>query len=169
MITGDDRWFTVCNRVNAAIYAELTIKPDRSGVVPGLVAWDDCTCGVLATTWTTLMGSDSFPQEKVAVSGNCDTAWEVIEIAVQVIRCAPVPKGARNALAPSVTDLSAAARLMVMDAEQAVRASTVLLCGMKDAGDVVDFMVGRCMSVGPEGGCVGSELRMYVALPRLAV
>lgn len=167
MITGDDRWFQVCSRVNTAIYEGLTTKPCRSGVVPGLVAWDDCSCGILATTWAIIMGSDTFPQEKIDVSGNCDTAWEVIEIAVQIIRCAPSPGNNNSQLAPSVKSLSDAAKLMDVDATQMGRAVTVLLCGMKDSYEIVDFMVTRCSSVGPEGGCVGSEQRMLIALPRL--
>jgi hypothetical protein len=168
VITGDDRWFQVCTRINTAVYTELTLKPCRYGVVPGLVAWDDCSCGILATTWAITMASEVFPQEKVDITGNCDAPWEVMEIAVQVIRCAPSPPvNNSKQLAPTVAALSAAARQMDIDGTQMIRAVSVLLCGMKDDYDIVDFMVNRLSALGPEGGCVGSELRALVALPRL--
>lgn len=166
MITGDDRWYQVADRINTAIYAGLSVKPQRSGVVPGLVAWDDCTCGILATTWAIIFGSDTFPQEQVYVTGNCDTSWEVAEFAVQIIRCAPSPDGSQNQLAPTVAALALAAQQMAIDVTQSRRASSVLLCTMKDNNEIIDFIVNRHASLGPEGGCVGFELRMHVALPR---
>jgi hypothetical protein len=169
VITGDDRWFQVCTRISDAVFAELDgTKPCRAGVVPGLVAWDDCSCGLLAVTWSITMASETFPQEKVDITGNCDAPWEVMEAVVQLIRCAPSPPGNNSKqLAPSVRALSDAALRMDKDESQTVRACSVLLCGMKDVNEISDFMVGRCASLGPEGGCVGIELRMYVALPRL--
>ena len=164
MISGDDRWYQVCDRITTAIVAELTLPVCRAGVVPGLIAWDDCSCGLLATTWALLMGSSVFPQEQVYVEGNCDTPWEVAEVAVQVIRCSPSPDGEANA--PTVAALAATARQMDTDATQMRRACMQLLCGLKDSYDIVDFLVARNTPQGPEGGCVGSELRMYVALPR---
>lgn len=166
MIIGDDRWYQVADLINTAVYNELTLKPGRSGVVPGMVAWDDCCSGTLATTWALIFGSDVFPQEQSYVTGNCDTAWEVAEIVIQLIRCAPTPSGSPNQLAPSVASLASAARQMAIDVTQSRRAAARLLCTMKDDDDIVDFKVNRHSSLGPEGGCVGIELRMYVGLPR---
>lgn len=166
-IFGDDRWWQVASRVSAAVEAELTIPVERSGVVPGAVAWDSCDCGLLAVSWTVSFPSDSFPAEQTGVIGNCGAAWEVAEFLVQIIRCAPGPSG--NTGAPSPADLSKAARLLDTDGNQAVRAVSVLLCTMKDAMDVEDFLVTRRIPQGPEGGCVGSEQRFMVALPRVAV
>lgn len=163
MITGDDRWFQVCDRISTAVQAELGTPVGRAGVVPGLIAWDECDCGLLAVTWALLMASDAFPQEKVYADGNCTAAWEVAEIAVQVIRCAPGPDSVGNP--PSVASLADAARLMDTDATQMRRACNVLLCTMKDDGDIVDSMVNRITPQGPQGDCTGSELRVLVALP----
>lgn len=172
MITGDDRWYQVCKRVNDAVYEEIdaNAKPCRSGVVPGLVAWDDCTCGILATTWAITMASEVFPQERILADGNCDAPWEVMEMAVQLIRCAPsVNTVTARKTAPSVSDLEKAAVRMDRDQSQVIRAMSVTLCTMKDASDIIDFMVNRSSALGPEGGCVGFEARAFVALPRLAV
>lgn len=165
MITGDDRWYQVCKLSNSAVYAELDDKPVRSSVVPGLVAWDDCSCGLLATTWAIVMASDDFPQEKVSVTGNCEAAWEVMEMVTQLIRCAPSPSSTN--LSPSTIALETAALRMDKDVSQVNRALMVLLCTMKDNGDIIDFMVNRTSSLGPEGGCVGIETRALVALPRI--
>jgi hypothetical protein len=169
VITGDDRWFQVGTLLCTAVMAELDSKPCRFGVVPGLVAWDDCSCGILAVTWSILMASEVFPQEKIDVTGNCDAPWEVMEGVVQLIRCAPsIPGNSSRQLAPTVQSLSDAAQRLDKDASQVTRAVSRLLCTMKDNGDIADHMVGRTTSLGPEGGCVGIESRMYVALPRIA-
>jgi hypothetical protein len=166
-ILGDDRWWQVATRVVAAVQAALTVPVERAGVVPGAVAWDECDCGLLAVSWTVSYPSDSFPTEQTGVVGNCSAAWEVAEFLVQVIRCAPGPTAQANA--PTVKALSDAARLLDTDGNQVVRAVSVLLCTMKDAMDVEDFLVTRRIPQGPEGNCVGSEQRFLVALPRLAV
>jgi hypothetical protein len=165
MIQGDDRWWQVASRVVTAVYAGLAVAPERYGVVPGAVAWDDCDCGLLAVSWTLSYPSDVFPAEQAGVNGNCDSAWEVSEFLIQIIRCAPGP--GPNANAPTVKALSDAARLQDTDGNQVVRSLSALLCTMKDAYDIDDFLVTRRTPLGPEGGCVGSEQRFLVALPRI--
>lgn len=163
MIMGDDRWYTVCGRIANAVQAELETPVDRVGVVPGQIAWDYPGCGMLAVTWALLMASDAFPQEKIYADGNCTAAWEVAEIAIQVIRCTAMPDSLGNA--PTMAALGTVAQLMSKDATQMRRACNVLLCTMKDAGDIVDFMVNRITPQGPQGDGVGSELRVFVSLP----
>lgn len=166
-ILGDDRWWQVASRTVTAVQSALTVSVERAGVVPGAVAWDACDCGLLAVSWTAAFPSDVFPAEQTGVTGNCGSAWEVSEFLVQVVRCAPNPNG--QSLAPTVADLSESARLLDTDGNQTARAVSVLLCTMKDAMEVEDFLVTRRTPQGPEGGCVGIEQRFLVALPRLAV
>lgn len=163
MIAGDDRWYTVCDRISIAVQAELTTPVGRAGVVPGMIAWDDVGCGLLAVTWALLMASDTFPQEKIYADSNCTAAWEVAEIAIQVVRCTPMPDSISTA--PTTAALRSAAQLMAKDATQMRRACNTLLCTMKDDLEIVDFMVNRITPQGPQGDGVGSELRVYVALP----
>jgi hypothetical protein len=165
MIVTEDRWFQVASRVNAAVYAALDPKPCRSGVVPGSIAWDDCNCGLLATTVGTSYPSDEFPTEQVGITGNCEAAWEVVEIIVQIVRCAPGPTGA-TATPPTVKALSSSASQVDKDGNQMTAAVGLVLCQMKDAFDISDFLVTRRIPQGPQGGCVGSEQHMLVALPR---
>jgi hypothetical protein len=168
LITGPLKWYTVAETVRSAIMADLTTLPDRSAVVPGAIAWDECDCGLLAVSVARIYLSDNFPQpltEKVGVAA-CDAAWDVGEFVVQLIRCAPNPEG--DALAPTVAALDASAQEILRDAYELLQSVTVTLCEMKEQPDreIIDFFVNPLTSQGPSGGCVGSEVRFLVALAR---
>lgn len=166
MITGSDKWYTVAERIRTAVHNELSTVPERSGVVPGAIAWDACDCGILAVSIAQVYLSDVFPDDLVTrtAAAGCDAAWEVGELVIQVIRCAPNPPGQQ--LHPTVVALDDSARLVAIDAFEALKSTSVELCQMREARDVVDFMIRPQVVQGPEGGCVGSELRVWVALHR---
>lgn len=165
MISGELKWYTVAETLRAAIHADLTDTPDRSGVVPGAVAWDACDCGILAVSVGPISMSDTFPEEiTTRVSAGCDAAWEVGEILIQIIRCAPNPDG--QDLYPTVAELDASAREVARDAYETLRATSHTLCAMRDADDIVDFVIRPQTPQGPAGGCVGTELRVLVGLER---
>lgn len=166
MISGELKWYLVAAALRDAVYAELTTKPDRAGVVPAAIAWDECDCGILAVSVARVYLSDVFPDElttRAAASG-CDPAWEVAEIVIQIIRCAPSPEGDR--FAPTVAALDASAQEVARDAYETLLSASVKLCQMRDARDIVDFLISPQVAQGPSGGCVGTELRVLVALPR---
>jgi len=164
LITGDDKWHQVALAANAAVYAALTSKPGRYGVVPGAIVWDDCSCGLLATSWVQSWLSTVFPAEDTNPQGNCDVPWEVSEFAVQIVRCAPTSDD--QGRPPSTDTLAKAALLMAVDGNQLETSVSKLLCQMLEDGKIIDFMVNRRTTQGPEGGCVGSELRFMVGLGR---
>lgn len=165
MITGELKWYTVAETLRAAIHTELTDTPARSGVVPGAVAWDECGCGILAVSVGPLSFSDIFPEEiTTRASAGCDAAWEVAEIIIQIIRCAPNPQG--DALHPTVAELNASAQEVARDAYETLRATSHKLCEMRDDEDIVDFLIRSQTPQGPAGGCVGTELRVQVGLER---
>lgn len=165
MITGPLKWYTVAETLRAAVHAALTETPERSGVVPGAIAWDACDCGMLAVSIAQVYPSDEFPAELTGrVSAGCDAAWEVGEVVVQVIRCAPNPEG--QALYPSVAALDASAQAVARDASEALRAVAVRLCQLREDRAIVDYLLRPQTVQGPAGGCVGSELRAFVGLPR---
>ena len=164
MITGPLKWYTVAETLRQAVHAELTVKPARSGVVPGAIAWDECDCGILAVSISQVYPSETFPDQQTLKVGRCDAPWEVAEITVQIVRCAPNPEG--QELSPSVAALDASAREVARDAYETLRAVSVTLCQMDDARDIADFMIRTQTAQGPTGGCVGSELRAAVSLPR---
>jgi hypothetical protein len=166
VINGPLKWYTVAARLRDAVYAELTAKPDRSGVVPGAIAWDECDCGMLAISIARVFTSDVFPEELTTKEGAavCDAAWEVGELVIQIIRCAPSPEG--QSVAPSVAALDASAQEVARDAYETLLAATSELCQMRAVSDIDDFFISPQVAQGPSGSCVGSELRALVSLPR---
>lgn len=164
MITGPLKWHTVATRIRDAVYAELTVKPDRSGVVPGAIAWDECDCGLLAVSVAQVYLTETFPDPLTRKASNaCDAPYEVGEVVIQVVRCAPNPDGLN---APTVAELDASAQEVLRDAYEMLRAVSIELCEMNRDRDISDFMLRPLTAQGPSGGCVGNELRAYVALPR---
>lgn len=164
LITGPLKWYTVAETVRLAIMAELTTLPDRSSVVPGAIAWDECDCGLLAISLARIHLSDQFPTQLTTRVGACDAAWEVGEYVVQLIRCAPNPDG--DDLAPTTAALDASAQEILRDAYELLLSVSEKLCEMKRDRDIVDFFLAPLTSQGPSGGCVGNELRFLVGLTR---
>lgn len=160
-------FYQVSARLLTAVKAELTDVPGRACVVPGAIAWDDCNCdgGQLAISLNRIFASDSFPTEiTVPISGGCDAAYLVGEITVQVIRCAPQPQG--EALSPTCTVLDTTAQLIMADALTIFNAVECELRDEYDANEIADYIVRQSVIVGPEGGCVGSELFTQIGLLR---
>jgi hypothetical protein len=165
LITGPLKWYTVAETVRLAIMADLTTLPDRSGVVPGAIAWDECDCGLLALSVARVYLSDTFPQPVTVKTGACDATIEVAEVVVQLIRCAPGADGVAS-LAPTVAELDASAQEILQDAYELLKAVSETLCEMKRDRDIWDFFINPLTAQGPSGQCVGNELRFLVALPR---
>lgn len=165
LITGPLKWYTVAAALETAVYAELSIKPARHSVVPGAIAWDECDCGVLAVSVAQIFLSDRFPDQVAAPAGiRCDAAWEVGEFVIQVIRCAPNPPDSLTA--PTTAELDASAQEVLRDAYEMLKATSETLCSMEDDRDISSFMLRPLTAQGPSGGCVGNELRVFVALAR---
>lgn len=165
MISGPLKWYTVASTLEQAVYAELSVKPTRHGVVPGLIAWDECDCGLLAVSVGPIYPTETFPDPLTRRVGNgCDAPWEAAEIVIQVVRCAPNPDDPLTA--PSTLELDTSAREVLTDAYEMMAAVSVKLCEMNQAREISDFMMRSLTPQGPAGGCVGNELRAVVSLPR---
>lgn len=165
MISGELKWYTVASRLEQAIYAELSVTPDRHGVVPGAIAWDECDCGLLAVSVGTIYPTEQFPNPTQARVGNaCDAPWEAAEIIMQIVRCAPNPDD--PLAAPTTAELDAAAREVLTDAYEMMRAVSTTLCQMNKDREISDYLMRPLTPQGPAGGCVGNELRAVVSLPR---
>jgi hypothetical protein len=165
VISGSSKWFDVAKLLDAAVYAELTTKPERHSVVPGAIAWDACDCGMLAVSVGQVYLTDTFPEPMSAViSPACTAAFEAAEIVVQLIRCAPNPDG--QALWPTTAALEVAAQVMAEDAAETMRAAARELCELQRADQIIDHLIGVVDPRGPEGGCVGVQLGLIVALDR---
>lgn len=166
MITGSDRWYTVGGHLVTSVRTGLTAGVARAGQVPGEIAWDNCTCeGVLAVSVPRIYLSESFPEEtEVPVGVRCQAPYEVGEFTVSVIRCAPQPEG--QDMAPEASDLDTAAGLLLQDMSETMDVLSVLLCQLKDADTISDFLITPAEAAGPEGACVGFNLRVLVCLER---
>lgn len=152
--------------IGDALADSLGGLPDRGGVVPGEIVWDECDCGLLAVSPRRWFLSDEFPTSLTSGTRStpCDLPWLVGELAIQVIRCAPSPVG--DALAPTVEALDDAARVLVSDAYVTLSTTAALLCELRLDDRIVDYALGEQSTRGPGGGCVGTELVVLVALER---
>lgn len=162
--------------------------PCRAGVVAGLPAADACDngCGPtgpgeypgqLTVNVVRMYASDrtSFPRELgtlsvAGVSGavrdarNCALPQvTAVEYAVTVFRCTPLPSD--TGCPPSMADLSANA-LQVHADMLAVQQG--ILCCLTGTDTTMRlgrrYVMGQTRYIGPQGGCVGFETRLIVAL-----
>lgn len=152
--------------------------PCRSCVVPGQVAADGCdgSCppvageypGQLSVNVTRLYSSDrsAFPREVATVRDLRECApppVTVLELAVTLFRCTPLPDD--QGCPPSCEELTAAARQLHADL-LAVQAA--VLCCFAGTDPVQRrgrrYVLGQSRTMGPQGGCVGLEQLVRVAL-----
>lgn len=166
MITGPDRWYTVGAYLVASVKDGLSTPVSRYGQVPGEVAWDECCDGLLAVTVTRVFLSEEFPIETEAPFGVlCQAPYEVADFIVTVLRCVPNPSG--DGAPPSAADLDASAAQLLRDISESMNALSATLCSLKTSDIISDYMVTPAEPQGPEGGCVGFNLRIPVSLERL--
>lgn len=168
----------VCLALNEAAAADATRPgcPDcRACVVPGQVAWDSCDdpCtgdagGQLSVSVARLYGSttNDFPAEVRVVQGvrNCTPPpVTAVELVVTLLRCAPVFD--ERGCPPTCAELDESARVLHLDM---VTVYNALLCCLPGTDPTrprgLKFVMGQQQTVGPEGGCVGLEQRVTVAL-----
>jgi hypothetical protein len=164
MLSGPDAFHTIAGELLQAALAELTPPPARACVVPGAIAWDDCSCegGQLAVSVGRHYRTASFPTE-TTTGGPCAAAFLAAPLLVQIIRCAPTP--AEGELAPSCEALAASAAQVTADAWRVRRGVHCHLSGLLEAEQIEDYAVGGQPILGPAGACVGSELTVVVAIP----
>jgi hypothetical protein len=171
-LSGPAAFYTVASILVTGVSDELVGSlggaVERAGVVPADIVWDDCSCGLLAVTVNRFFLSDNFPSDTVTTGeiriGPCDLPWVVGEIHLDVVRCAPLPSG--EELAPSVEALDASAQVLISDASLALKRATEELCALKEDESIIDYVTGEQTAVGPLGDCVGTDLRLLVALER---
>lgn len=152
--------------------------PCRTCVVPGAVAFDSCEdpCsgeagGQLTVSLARLYPASpsDFPAEDRTVRGlrGCPgISLNAAELIVTLLRCAPI--GDDNGCPPTCEELAAAARVMHIDA---VTVQTALLCCFPATAPSRRgrrFVLGPQRTIGPQGGCVGVEQRVTIALPGCA-
>jgi len=158
------KWYTVAETLRQAVDAGLSVSVQRSGVVPGVIAWDACDCGLIAISVNQIYPSEMFPELLTNSSGSCDASHEVAEIIIQVVRCAPQP--AEPNFAPTVAELDTSAQEILRDAHELMKFARETLCAMESNGDIYAWILRPLTAQGPSGSCVGNELRVLVGLLR---
>lgn len=125
-------------------------EPARVGVYNGGdVAADECCNGQLYARWLR-----SMPNLAGAAGGEGCAVMYVADLAVGVLRCAPVAQG--KALAPTMAKIDDSAQGLHDDAE-------ALLQGVAAWGaDLIDdeWSVIDVSPLGPDGDCLGVEVRV---------
>src|SRR6266540_3291938 len=143
----------------------LVELPERIGLYPGAIAWDACDCGMFLIAPTRQYFSENFPFEEVTLTATpCNFPWLVIEYIVQAIRCAPLPQ--EGQLFPSLVELESSAKTVIHDSYYLLEGTAKILCSLKENREIVDYRITELIVQGPEGGCVGSELRFSTAIRR---
>ncbi|MEU2487029.1 hypothetical protein ABZ593_20775 [Streptomyces sp. NPDC012617] len=150
--------------------------PCRTCVVPGTVAWDSCDdpCGAkgeggqLTVSVARIFGSSDadFPSESRVVQGvrGCTPPpLTALELVVTLLRCAPTMS--ENGCPPSCDELGRAAQVLHVDMVTVFNALLCCLPGTLPTRRGRRFVMGQQKTVGPDGGCVGLEQRVTVALP----
>jgi len=152
----------VLDCVGSALAGTAAGRPGRVCTVPGLLAWDGGDCGLLAVTVDRVYPSSTFPVEAQAVelAGPCPPQYEVAELTVTVLRCAPTIDSAGRS--PSCTALDRSANTWFRDMDATRAALGCCLAGLRDVDTVAEFVVRDTTPAGPEGGCVGSDTHLTV-------
>lgn len=168
----------VVTGIGICIRDELEATPESGGVptkmrlaymVPGNIAWDDCSCGQLAQTIQMDYPSKQFPVNEAQApnrSVGCQLGPLAYQVTASIIRCMPGIKDGLPVRMPTTAELLAAALTMEGDAYALRTAVECCLNTMWKARPqrVFDFRVGTVTRVGPEGGCGGVELQYWFQL-----
>ena len=158
--------------VGICIRNELENTPESGGVptkmrlaylVPGNIAWDDCTCGQLAQTIQMDYPSKRFPinESQLPERGiGCQLGPLAFQVVASIIRCVPGIQDGVPPRMPSTAQLLAAALTMEGDAHALRTGVECCLNSMwqERPQRIFDYRVGQVSRVGPEGGCAGVEL-----------
>lgn len=154
--------------------------PCRACVVPGQPAWDGCddgSCGegegqapgqLTVSVARLYPAGQAFPAEERTVQGlpKClPPPITAAELVITLLRCAPVMD--ETGCPPTCEEQEEAARVLHVDA---VTVYNALWCCLPDIapGRRPRYVVGGQRMLGPDGGCVGMEQRVTVALPGCA-
>lgn len=154
-------------------WLETTSKglPERSCVISGELAWDECECGQLTVAIQNEFEASgtNLPRSGTATPGRraCGPPLYTANYLVTMLRCAPT---GTNTAPPTCDELEAFARMTTEDA-WAVRAGVI--CCLDEAITAKlpngtrlyhDFVVGTQTRIGPQGACGGSQLPVSVTI-----
>lgn len=154
--------------VNTALGATPAGACDRALLLPGAdIPWDACECGTLGVAVRRAYRTRNFPQDAQDVYTKCDDFAMAFDLTMVVLRCVPLgDTNEPNTLYVPPTPAQSLAALQVQESDRAVVFNTVTcsLSELEDVSLVGSYIVNDSVSLGPQGGCAGSQLNFKVAL-----
>lgn len=158
--------FTVAlEAVLASVLGKLSVTPTgwpstaRNYIVPGALAWDDCTCGLLAIEWQSANYTAVFPNPRPALADGCKP-YLALQLLVTALRCAPSP--GQNGEAPSGEALGAAAIVNLDDLEAVLSGTAQAASTLESNHVILEYSLGQVSPAGPQGGCVGVTQQIHL-------
>lgn len=131
--------------------------PCRACVIVGPTVWDDCECGSLTIALDRVYVHGNFPTSETGpIFCSSPLAGD---FTITLLRCAPTVKD--DGTAPSCDEISASARQIYTDFYITLRA---LICCLAAKRRFAQFVVREAIPVGPDGGCVGFQIRVTIML-----
>jgi hypothetical protein len=147
-----------------AVYAAVDHTTDwpinRTGVVIGEVAWDNCQCGQLVVTEVRRFPSSAFPLEQVDHTAECNEPWLVIQFLLSLTRCVAVSNESGDP--PAIALLDASAQQNSKDMTAARKALMCYLSSQYDTNAIAGFEIGSQEVTGPGGSCAGFDMTFMV-------
>lgn len=163
---------SIVRQIGEAVEAEVNAYAVEHGcdelfrvcyLVPGEIVWDDCHCGMLAQTITDVVPSNTPPSPATDTRQTaCGPGIAVIRVTLVVVRCMPVTDD--NGNPPSCDEMLSVATCVESDRAAMRKASACKLREMREAYTVLEFGVNGAATIGPQGGCVGSQLTYWFAI-----
>ncbi|WP_433341741.1 hypothetical protein [Streptomyces sp. CA-253872] len=151
--------------------------PCRACVIPGTAAWDGCDggCGpdtgapgqLTVSVARVFPAGEGFPTVDTSVQnlrGCKPPPLTAVELVITLLRCAPTQD--EGMCPPSCEELRDAATAVYVDASTVYSALWCCLPGLSpNPRRPRRFTIGQQTVIGPQGGCVGLEQRVTIALP----
>lgn len=134
--------------------------PCRLFVVAGPPVWDleaCCSDGQLSANIERIYTFGNFPVQATGV--NLCQAPLAVDIAVTLLRCFPTIKD--DGSSPSSTEIESASQAVYRDMYLLVNG---LLCCLQRQGRRRKFIFRGARVVGPQGGCIGTELTFTIEI-----
>lgn len=154
--------------VNTALAATPAGRCQYAVVLPGAdIPWDNCECGLLALAVNRVYRTRNFPQDAQDVYTKCDDFAVALDLKMVVLRCVPVTATLEPAAVyVPPTPAQTLAALQTQEEDRAVVFSTVTcsLSELEEVRLVGSYIVNDSVTLGPQGGCAGSQLNFKVAL-----
>ena len=140
---------------DAQLEAQGVAVPKRQYVAPGSgIPWDEEQLVVVLQTIS--QGRPGAPQAQAFRSGA-----EVFVVQMAVVLVRDVPNFQNEAIVqsmiPSAKEMNAAGLIQMADAEALYKAAVAIHAANTITSPGVDFTVGECMPVGPDGGFAGTR------------